>query len=311
MKSRLLPVMICLFFAASAAANNDSLQVRPASEPYIEASPKQVSSLTVRITNNDVKNYEVVSEVTLPPGWALITEHFPFDLAPNQSLTKMISFFIPESTLPGRYKVTYMLSSKRYPEIRDFYTFDIYILPEDRLDVIALEGPQFIKAGTHYQSRFLVANKSNRKNLISITAKSSHNFPFTIDNQSFNLSPNQAKKVTVVLTPAADISRMITHRIELTASIDRPGKTRIRASSSSLVDVIPKSSKAQQIVRTIVAPDNIAQITGRQYETQLAFTPAEINEPGLAFVQAVPNPSGVLTQKGGLSKKKMLISTTA
>ena len=133
MKSASLIMCVCLLVAVSVKAQGPNIEVRPAGKELVETEPRRIVTTALRVTNLTDNKRECVSEVTLPKGWTLITKDFPFEVNPNASDTKLLSFFIPQATLAGKYEITYVVRDRNYPSIRDFYSIYIVVLPVVRL----------------------------------------------------------------------------------------------------------------------------------------------------------------------------------
>lgn len=227
------------------------LEVRPAGKELFETRPRGIVAVTFRVTNTTSQQHEFTSEVELPEGWVLITKDFPFDLGGNESTTKLVSFIVPEATPAGRYKITYLVKMRKYPSIRDFYTVNVLVLPYSKLEVKLLETPQYIIADEHYQARFLVTNKSNTENTVSVSIDSSENVPFVVDAETFKLAPWQSKTVTVWVGPDVKIANILKHRLQLTAQIVEDGRPKTQAKAESTVEIISQTNEAEGCFRPI------------------------------------------------------------
>jgi len=242
---------VCLLMAASVKAQGTGIEVRPTGRELVETEPRRIVTTTFRITNLTDKRREFVSELILPKEWVLITEDFPFDLGPNETITKLVSFLVPETTPADRYKITYLVRARKYPSIRDFYSIDVVVLPYSKLEVKLLETPQYITAGEYYRVCFLVTNKSNKENTVSISIDSSQNIPFTVDSEIFELAPWQSKTVTVSVRPDAKTAKTLKHRLRLTAQIVEDRKSKTQADAASVVEIVPGVGQAEKRLETI------------------------------------------------------------
>jgi len=306
MKTKLFAIVFYLFAAVCSVVHGTSIEVRPAGQELFEVYPREIVTTIFRVTNFTNKNYEFESQIQAPEGWALVSRDFPFDLSSNENITKVVSCFVPETTEPGRYQITYLVKSRRYPSIRDFYTIDVVVLPTSEVRVKLLKSPDFAIAGRDYEARFLVTNKSNREHTIRVSAGDSEKFAHRIDNRAFNLTAGESKTVTVTVCPNADISNILRHRLELTAEIVSDGKTEALAKAACSVEVLPKTSEAERIVRTITAQDTIRKVTGTSRKTQLAQDKPEQIEDDLKFVASAAQDTEGFTADEDNVKKKML-----
>jgi uncharacterized membrane protein len=265
MRCTLLAIVFYLITVTAAldTAQGLGIEVRPAEKEVFEAKPKEIISLTFRVTNTTSRQSEFVSEVKLPEGWDLITEDFPFELSGNEATTKLVSFIVPETAEAGRYKITYLVKMRKYPSIHDFYTVDVVVLPHSKLEVKLLETPQYITAGEYYQVRFLVTNNGNTENTVSMSIDSSENIPFTVDtDETLKLTPWQSKTVTVWVEPDAKMAEMLKHRLRLTAQIVGNSKPKTQAKAESIVEIISRAREEEgcfkPILPQIQSPQGIA-----------------------------------------------------
>src|SRR3989304_9600281 len=129
MKTKIFAVTFSLLTAACVTAKDRGLDIRPVGREVFETTTREIVTTTFRVTNSTSERRLFISEVELPPGWRLITEDFPFELGPYESITKLVSFFVPETTPAGKYRVKYLVRARKYPAIRDFYTIDVIVLP--------------------------------------------------------------------------------------------------------------------------------------------------------------------------------------
>ena len=144
MKRISLITYVCLLMAASVNAQGTNIEVRPTGKELIETEPRRIVTTAFRITNSTDKKREFISEVKLPKGWALITKDFPFELNPNTSDTKLVSFFVPQAALAGKYEITYVVTDRKYPSVRDFHTIYVVVLPVVKLEVKLLDAPESV-----------------------------------------------------------------------------------------------------------------------------------------------------------------------
>jgi len=318
MRKRSLAILFYLLTAAYAAAQGPDVEVRPADKELLDAKPREIVTTTFRVTNYTSEQYEFISDVELPQGWTLVTEDFPYLLSPNQSCTKPVSFFVTETTAAGRYKITYLVSARKYPSIRGFYTIDVVVLESSKLEVKLLQAPQYVFAGRDYQVLFQVVNRSNTENSVSVDVDSSEKIPFTIDSQMFRLTPGQAKTVTVTVKPDAKITKILKHRLQLTAQVVGGSESKTQARAAHLVEIIPGVGTGEEHFGKAAPPIVIGRLSKKGKETKskpytepsYAKTSAEQPEEHLQSVPAAPAAGRMPEDKlliidNDLLKKKM------
>jgi hypothetical protein len=305
MKRKLLTIAFYFLTlnASYAATRERGVDVRASGRELFETKPKEIVTTTFRITNTTENNQEFVSEVELPDEWVLITEDFPFELGPNESTTKLISFFVPETTSVGKYKITYLISARKYPVIRDFYTVEVVVLPQSKLEVKLLEAPQYVIAGEDYEVSFSVTNKGNTENTVSLKVDSSENIPFTVDAQTFKLAAEQSKIVTVRVKPDAKVKNILRHRLQLTAQISKEGELKTQAKAAHSVEIIPRSSTSEEPLSIIAAEAALREL--KLPQTQLD----KYDQRYPTFASAKPEAKDELTPDKDILKKKIKSET--
>jgi hypothetical protein len=253
MRNSFLAIVFCLLSsgAAYAAIQDRGLEVRPAETEFVETGPRSIVTVPFRVTNPAGEKREFISEVTLPEGWKLITEDFPFfDLGPQENITKLVSFLVPEMTPAGDYKITYLVRARKDPAVRDFYTVDVTVLPpaeEEKVPQIR----QYVTAGRDHDVYFMVTNKTETENTVSITVDSSENIPFTVDTPNFRLGPGRSKVVTVTIKPDARISKKLKYRLQVTAQIGDVAAPQTQATTVYSMEIAPLETPAATALNKI------------------------------------------------------------
>ncbi len=254
--------------AASVNAQGTNIEVRPTGKELIETEPRQIVTTAFRITNSTDKKREFISEVKLPKGWALITKDFPFELNPNETDTKLVSFFVPQATLAGKYEITYLVRDRKYPSIRDFYTIYAVVLPVVKLEVQLLDAPEAVIAGEDYKASFVIVNQSNTENAVRIKIDSSGNLPFAVDADTFRLAPGESKKVNVTVKTDTEITEILRHRLQLTVEAVEDSKTKAEAKSASSVEILPRISGVEDNFHRIPAELTFRYVSQKNEERQ-------------------------------------------
>lgn len=236
-----LIVMVLIFsLTGNLLAEQKSLELRPGDKELFETEPRQIVSATFRVQNNTQERRELEAQVKLPEEWNLITREFPFELGPKEGDVRLVSFFVPQKALAGKYEVTYLVQDRKTPEISDFWTISVFVLSVAKLEVQVLEAPDWIIAGKDYTVSFLVINGANAAATIIAEIESRQGWPAVADSKKFQLGAGETKIVKVVVKSDAEIHQQIKHYLKLTARAPELKNGEVEASATAWVDVIPR-----------------------------------------------------------------------
>ena len=206
----------------------------------------------------------------------LITKDFPFELNPNESDTRLVSFFVPQTALAGKYEITYVIRDRKYPSVRDFHTIYVVVLPVIKLEVKLLDTPGLVIAGEDYQTSFVVTNQGNAEYTINIKIDSGENIPYAVDAEKFTLAAGQSKTVVVSVKTDAKIIKRLKHRLQLTVEAVEDSKIKAKAKSASSVEILPRISGVEdnfhsipaEMIFTHVSEKNNERTSGIQSEVR-------------------------------------------
>lgn len=121
-------LLIGLFTLRLFQVSHFGVKVRPNDKELIETETKRVATVEFRVTNMSFERHEFEAEVDLPERWILITEDFPFELEPDESIIKFVSFYVPKNVSAGKYEVTYRVRGRKFRSIMDYFTIYVVIL---------------------------------------------------------------------------------------------------------------------------------------------------------------------------------------
>lgn len=263
-------------------AQEGKLQVRYIGADIIETQPRQLVNITFQATNNTDRSKTFISKLELPEGWKSVISDFPFVVGPYQTDTRLISFFIPQGTPAGEYRVTYTVFDRDNPSISDYYSISVVVLSFVSLEVKLIERPAFVIAGEDYNVKFMVINKSNSVTRINLKIEDIPPFKCRIDSDEFDLAPAKSKIVTITVKTPSDLTEQVVHRLRLTAMTrDYKGEA-ITASDDTAVDVMPRTIGKEDIYHRIPV------IVGLR----------SVNERGNSGVQTEISGNGTMDEEG-------------
>ena len=223
------------------------------------------------MTNPTGQKREFVCEAKLPNGWSLVTRDFAFELEAHQTDVRLVSFFVPQTAPAGKYEIKYSIKDRKEPSVSELYSTSVVVLAVGKLDVQTLESPKLVIAGQPYKSSFIVTNLGNTDYSITTKIDSAEKMPYSVDAESFTLSPGQSRKVTVTIQTDTKLTKVLNHRVGFTAEALEAGKTKTKAYSKSFVEIIPRISGVEDKYHRIPAELSFKTVAQKNDECQSGF----------------------------------------
>lgn len=234
----LLIISHFLFIKGTLEAWQRGVRIRISEQELFESEPKNIVTTNFEVTNTSDEELEFISHVKLPGGWKLIIPPFPFRLAPNSNEIRLISFFIPQTALAGKYEIIYRISSVKYPSISDFARIFVKVLPVTKLQAEFLQAPESVIAGEPYEAIFSVINASNTENRIVIKVQSSQDLPYTVVPDKITLAPGESNALKVTVKTDEKLRKGFKHHLKLT--VQSVEDENMRGQARCAVNIIPK-----------------------------------------------------------------------
>ncbi|MHC4265462.1 MAG: COG1470 family protein [Planctomycetota bacterium] len=260
MRKNVAAIMLLLWVTnAVFAATGRGLQVRPADDEFFNLKPKEILTTSFRVTNDSDRTHEIIIEADLPKDWHLVTDYFPIFLDSGQSLVQYLSVFVPESTRPGRYNITFLARSRKYLSLSDSYTINVNVEPESEVTIKLIENPKYVTFNQDYQARFKVTNPGNTEQKIALNINSNHSFPVVLDEYMIVLAPGRSRTVTATARILDNVDNILDHDLILSAQLiskDAPKQKITVLCSSQVIPVeidIPQQPPTPTEEKTMLA----------------------------------------------------------
>jgi hypothetical protein len=241
----LLVIALGVWGAELAQAAGEGVTVRPGGAELLEAEPRQIVTATFRVTNTSEKRREFTAQVGLPADWKLITTEFPFELDPQRAEVRLVSFFVPRTTLAGRYPVTYAVQDRTVPSVRDRFAITVAVRPMGELGIRLLETPQTVIAGEDYKATFVVANQGNVAAGIELSVRSANQLPAAPDTEACILRPAESRAISVTVKTNPQLRQKMRHSLKLIAKAPELKKEGVQVEATSWVEIVPRISGAE------------------------------------------------------------------
>jgi hypothetical protein len=277
MKATYHIVIFFLLFVPCLEAQEAEVSVRTSGKRWIKSEPRRIAAAVFQVTNETSEKREFSSAVKLPEGWTLISKHLSFELGPNESNTRLVSFSIPQRTLAGHYELTYFVKGKNYPSLTQAHTLYVLVLPVNKLEVKLLEAPAFAMAGDDYQASFAVMNESNIENNLVIGIESTEELPSAVDAEELKLAPGESRTLRVAVRTDKNRTNIFTHHLRLTAQVLEDKE--IIGQATSHVQILPRTPMVGERFHKIPTEMAFRYVTKRNEEDDAGLQ-AEISGVG-------------------------------
>ena len=233
-----------LFFPgwAASAAQERGLEIKPAKKGNISTFPRKSINIVLNVNNLEMDGYTLVPEIKLPEGWNLINPETAFSLEAGKKTLRFLTLYVPLGAEAGTYRLSYKLQAEEKPEVWAVYSLGIRVLLHAELGIQQIEGSKMVVAGEDHVTQYMVQNKSNAACQIELELENEPQYPISVDERTFRLTPGETRIVSVKVKTPGDIRFPVKsfHRITARCN-DLPDQT-VTASSVSTVEVIPSIS---------------------------------------------------------------------
>lgn len=134
------------------------------------------------------------TKISIPDGWNLLSER-KFVINEGVSVRYFYSISTPSNALASYYKARFEVFIDG--RLRGFKVLDLRIKEVRKIEVLAIDAPDFIKEGQILESEFLIQNLGNRSERLTV---SSSKGTLEGETQDINLLPNASTRIKVKQT---------------------------------------------------------------------------------------------------------------
>lgn len=283
--------------AAGAQAPGNGLKLRAAGNGAAANGGALVDGGTVLTTVFTVQNLgadtaRVKPVITTPRGWAVVMGNAPFAVAPGASDTWLVGISVPRSAPAASYMVGGALLSGG-GTVSD--SVAVRVLERRGLEVLPLEMPGWVMAGSRYEARFLVRNRGNVQSAVALSGATSRGTRGDAVPARTTIAPGASTIVSVQVPMVATLVRSTDDVLELTAmDLADAG---IRVTASARTTVVPNSSASG--FATIPAMLSLRSIGGASGVAPVALVGGGLLADSATFVDfSLQSPTGRQTPFG-------------
>jgi len=210
--------------------------------------PGTVVVRPVRIAYQGVGKAVVTYHLLLPDSWRFLSGHEDITLEQEGSEVLLIGFHLPRNAGAGEYRVTLILREGEEEVSR--LELPVLVLPQPKLFCLLIEQPDYILAGAAYRVVFGCSNTGNVPLTAAVDVYSSSGFDARAEVSRLQLRPGETVRMSVIVDTPINLYAQLKHilRLELYAEND----VSVKASASSLVDIIPRTTGKEYRYNTIL-----------------------------------------------------------
>jgi len=223
-------LFISLVFTLPLLGNNIEIQL--VQQSNLISAPGKVNNFSILVKNNGTNPTELRLQLDMPTDWKVISNQTVIRLDAKAKSIKILSFVIPSNALAGSYEITYRLINKEQLKEVAAKKFTFQVKETDKLEVIPLNAPRTVIAGTKLMASFLVKNTSNQNQTILLSTEDAK----ILGIPTIKLAPFTSQKVEVQVTTSADIRRESRLSLQLTATLE---KSRLRRTGFLHTQLLP------------------------------------------------------------------------
>jgi len=224
----------------------------------LEAEPRQMLTLSCRLTNLTQNPVPVEIDAEIPAGWQFLGTPGVEELAAGEATTAFATIVVPGDAPAGDYRVVLKAYPAGQASEAVAATVEVTVVAFARLMVRPgrLQQPTVI-AGDSYSVSFLVTNFGNAPSRIALDLESRQEWKITVQPGELQLEPGGTAEVAVTVETPEDVFDAVTHRMTLTARALDVAAGEVEAKASSSTRIVPRRRKSESMYATL---DGSAQL---------------------------------------------------
>jgi len=222
------------------------------SADVVEAQPREMRTVSVRVTNDSPEPQVYQIEADVPSGWGYVAMPETVEIPAGESTVVFLSINPPAEASAADYAVVLSAYPEGRPSEASLVQLTVRIPAVTLLQVRALRNePPPAYSGDEIAQVFVVMNLGNARTRVAINTESREEWSLAVDppDRRLDLEPNQSGRVTVSTVIPEELIQSETYRLTVVArSLEAEGQE-WRASTSTRI--IPRRLSAGSIYATL------------------------------------------------------------
>jgi hypothetical protein len=240
-------LFVALLLALTLAFARGGVDVTATDVSLLTVKPREIVTRVLRVTNRTGATGTFESRLVLPEGWRAVTPDFPFQLAPGVTAMRLVSFFAPEHTAAGEYRVGYQVLNQASRGVAGGTAFLIRVLPVFKLQVDILDLAPVAIANEPYPAVFQISNYSNAALTVGFAVESSRGSTVKPAVGTLTLAAGESRPVELVVRPPA-VTEPVGDEISLTVSAPGQG---LSETAKRRVETLPRVGAQADLYHSI------------------------------------------------------------
>ncbi len=184
--------------------------------------------------------------VILPYGWKQIIPEVPFSISPRDTVIRLLVFSVPSAAVPLEYTVIYRLRDRAKDYQQTSVPVTVIIPVTTGIELSLSESPKFSIAGTVFITDVLLKNRGNALCAVTLTLRSSHGYPVSMDTGAVILRINETRRIRIAVATDENADRSL-HTLEIEAVPDADPSKRQRISAQ--VEIVSREPNSGEKYR--------------------------------------------------------------
>ncbi len=263
MRKRYLIVIIYLLILNTLYGAKPEIEITLLESKTLTTKPKEILTVVLRITNRASRYREFASQIELPENWKPISSDVTFGLDSGESTIRLVSFYVPQTTLSGDYRVKYSVIDQQETVVNQELTLNIDVLnidvlPVRKLSLTVEDMPIYVLGGDKYQVTFKVMNTGNIAATVKLEAESNARLSINLNISLFELAAGEFSTITAMVKTDDNIQSSFKHYLNLKAEVvEAPD---VAANASGTTEIVARKSVAQSSIHKIPLFTTIRQV---------------------------------------------------
>ncbi|MFA5104587.1 MAG: hypothetical protein WC527_05375 [Candidatus Margulisiibacteriota bacterium] len=239
---------IVILLASPAAA----VTARSSSTKLLQAIPGNIISTAFKVTNPDAPQ-DFVENIQIPDNWKLIMPSDDlFTAQTNASISRILAILVPSSTAAGTYTVTYEVSSRTVPSLRDTDYVKVDVAALSKVEIITVGPPKEVINGKEFNIDVRIVNRGNVAEKVTLLADSPSFFETAVTPKTLSIDPLSSAYATITVKTNGIAKESFEHRLNIKA-VDA-GKPEENVFDEKEVDTLITQNNSQTFDRFIRLP---------------------------------------------------------